>query len=249
MDHIREHRSVLAQAEKRLLIWIAGRLPRSVNSDHLSGLALLSMLAAGPAFAAIPQMPWAAAAFIALLALNWFGDSLDGTVARVRDCQRPRYGYYVDHVIDLVGTAALVAGMAASGAMTPAIAFALLAAYFMVAAESFLGTHARGVFRMSFAGFGPTELRVLLAIGALKIAIDPWVRVAGVHALLLDVGGVVAIAGLAVAFGVSALRSGVALYGAEPLPPPAAGGPAAPAEGRDGSPRRSRVIPIAEPSS
>ena len=222
MDHIREHRSLLASAEKRLLIRIARRLPASIHSDHLSALALLAMLAAGPAFVFIPLTPWAAAAFIALLAINWFGDSLDGTVARVRDQQRPRYGYYVDHVIDLVGTAALLAGMAASGLMTPTIAFALLAVYFMVAAESFLGTHSLGVFRMSFAGFGPTELRLLLAAGAIKVAIDPRVHIAGMDALLLDVGGVVAIAGLILAFVVTAIRNSIALYKAEPItrPPP-----------------------------
>ena len=217
MDHVRDHRSVLADAEKRLLIRIAKRLPSFINSDHLSGLALMSMLAAGPAFALIGDVPWAPGLFIALLAVNWFGDSLDGTLARVRDQQRPKYGYYVDHVIDLAGTAALVAGMAASGMMTPAIAYAVLAAYFMVAAESFLGTHSLGVFRMSFAGFGPTELRILLAIGALKVARNPVVHLFGVDALLLDVGGVVAILGLLIAFVTAAVRSGVALYKAEPL--------------------------------
>src|SRR5215813_14114007 len=128
MDHTRHYRSALADAEKRLLVRIAGRLPASIHSDHLTGLALVSMFAAGIAFALIPQTPWAAAAFILFLALNWFGDSLDGTVARVRHHQRPRYGFYVDHVVDVVGAAALVAGIAMSGVMTPAIAFALLAA-------------------------------------------------------------------------------------------------------------------------
>ena len=218
MHHIRDHRSVLAAAEKRLLVRIASRLPTSITSDHLTALALAAMLLAGPAFAAIADTPWAAAVFILLLAVNWFGDSLDGTVARVRDQQRPRYGFYVDHVIDLAGTAALIGGMAASGLMTPAIAFAVLAIYFMVAAESFLATHARGVFRMSFAGFGPTELRLLLAAGAVRVAYDPIVRVGGVDILLLDAGGLVAIAALAIAFVTAAVRNGILLYRAEPLP-------------------------------
>lgn len=216
MEHVREHRSFLAAGEKRLLIWIARRLPTSINSDHLSALALVAMLAGGGFFAVIPWTPWAAAAFVACLAVNWFGDSLDGTVARVRNEQRPRYGYYVDHVIDLTGTAALVAGMAASGLMTPAIAFALLAVYFMVAAESFLGTHARGVFRMSFAGFGPTELRMVLAIGAIRVAVNPVVDVSGAELWMLDVGGAAAIVGLLSVFIVSAVRNGMALYKAEP---------------------------------
>src|SRR5262245_7180754 len=218
MDHTRHYRSALADAEKRLLIAIAGRLPASIHSDHLTGLALFSMLAAGPAFALIPITPWAAVLFILLLALNWFGDSLDGTVARVRHHQRPRYGFYVDHVVDVVGTAALVAGMAMSGVMTPALACAVLSAYLMVAAESFLGTYSLGVFRMSFASIGPTELRIILAAGAIAVAIDPWVEIAGARFLLLDVGGVVAIGGLLVAFVVGAIKTGVALYKAEPLP-------------------------------
>ena len=217
MHHVREHRSLLAAVEKRLLIHIARRLPAFINSDHLSGLALASMLGAGVAFAFIADARWAPALVVGLLVLNWFGDSLDGTLARVRDQQRPNYGYYVDHVIDLAGTAALLVGMAASGAMTPAIAFALLAAYFMIAAESFLGTHALGIFRMSFAGMGPTELRILLAIGAIKVAIHPTVHVAGVDALLLDVGGAIAIAGMIFTFIISSVRNAVTLYRAEPV--------------------------------
>jgi phosphatidylglycerophosphate synthase len=225
MDHTREHRSVLASAEKQLLIVIAGRLPAWINSDHLTLLGLLAMPAAGIAFAAIPATPWSAALFAAALAVNWFGDSLDGTLARVRCQPRPRYGYYVDHVIDLAGTAALVGGMAASGLMTPAIALALLAAYFLVSAETYLATHSVGIFRLSFAGIGPTELRILLAIGAVLVARHPWVTIAGHRALLLDVGGLVTAAGLVLVFAASAIRNARELYRQEPLP----ARPAAPA--------------------
>lgn len=218
MDHIREHRSVLADAEKRLLTRIAGRLPLWINSDHLTLLALISMVAAGVAFAGIRTTAWSAVGFVAALAANWFGDSLDGTVARVRNHQRPRYGYYVDHVVDLAGTAALIGGMAASGMMTPAIAIAVLAAYFLVSAESYLATHTVGVFRISFAGVGPTELRILLAIGAIVVAFHPGASIAGRQFLLLDVGGGVAIVGLVAAFIASAVRNARALYVAEPLP-------------------------------
>jgi len=222
MDHIREHRSVLATAEKTLLIAIARRLPPWLSSDHLTLLGLLAMPAAGLAFALIPVAPWAAAWFAVALALNWFGDSLDGTLARVRQQPRPRYGYYVDHVIDLAGTAALVAGMAASGLMTPVIALALVAAYFLVSAETFLATHSVGVFRLSFAGIGPTELRILLAIGAWFVARNPWATIAGHRALLLDVGGAIAAAGLVGVFIISSVRNARALYLQEPLPKPPA---------------------------
>ena len=219
MEHTREHRSLLAERERRLLIAIAHRLPAWINSDHLTLVGLLSMPIAGVAFAKIPDAPWSAAAFVAALAANWFGDSLDGTLARVRDQQRPRYGYYVDHVIDLIGTASLFAGMGASGLMHPSIAMALAAAYFLVCAESYLATHASGIFRISFAGFGPTELRIVLATGAIAVVGKPWVNVAGQDARLFDVGGVIAVVGMVVAFVASAIRNTRSLYLAEPLPP------------------------------
>jgi phosphatidylglycerophosphate synthase len=218
MDHTREHRSLLASAEKRLLIAIARRLPPRLSSDHLTLLGLVSMPAAGFAFSAIDTTPWGPPAVALALAANWFGDSLDGTLARVRDQQRPRYGYYVDHVIDLAGAAALLAGMGASGLMTPWIAVALLAAYLLVSAETYLAANAVGVFRLSFAGIGPTELRILLAAGAFYVAAHPWVDVAGQRARLLDVSGLIAVAGMVVTFVASAIRNARVLYLAEPLP-------------------------------
>jgi phosphatidylglycerophosphate synthase len=161
----------------------------------------------------------AALAFVAALAANWFGDSLDGTLARVRDQQRPRFGFYVDHVIDITGTTLLLCGMAYSARMQPAIAFATLAVYLAVSAESYLATHALGVFRMSFLGFGPTELRILLAVGAVAVMRDG--RIGGgpfAGALLFDAGGIVAIAGLTGVFVFNAIRHTRLLYQAEPLP-------------------------------
>ncbi len=218
--HTRDHRSVLAASEKRLLVALARRLPALITSDHLTLIGIIGMLLAGVFFACIPAAPWSAAAFVAALALNWFGDSLDGTVARVRNQQRPRYGYYVDHVLDLAGTAALIGGIGASGLMRPWIAFALAAAFFLLAAERFLATHARGIFRLSFAWFGPTELRIVLAIGAVVATRNPSVHVLGTHTTLFDIGGLVAAAGMVVAFAVAAVQNTRALYSAEPLPPP-----------------------------
>ncbi len=221
--HVRENLGVLARVEKRVLIWIAERLPDAVNSDHLSALGLVGIGAAGLAFASFSVTKWSAVAVVFSLAVNWFGDSLDGTVARVRSQQRPRYGFYVDHVIDIAGTTLLLAGMACSGLMSPLLASGVLAAYLLVSAESYLATHAAGVFRMSFAGVGPTELRILLAIGALKASVSPWISVAGADPVrLFDVGAMVAIPGLACAFMVSCFRNARALYIAEPVPARAA---------------------------
>ena len=218
MNHSREHRSLLASAERRLLVAIATRLPLWISSDHLTLLGLLSMAAAGVAFAHVGRARWAPFAAVVALAANWFGDSLDGTVARVRDRLRPRYGYYVDHVIDLAGTGALLTGVLASGMITPSIGMALLAAYFLVSAETYLATHSVGVFRLSFSGIGPTELRILLAVGAFQVAAHPYVLVAGRSVALLDVAGLIAITGLVFVFLASAIRNSWALYVAEPIP-------------------------------
>jgi phosphatidylglycerophosphate synthase len=212
--HVRHHNSFLAAAEKRALVWMATRLPRWVNSDHLSALGLASMAGAGAAFALAASDPLAGAVLVVLcLLLNWFGDSLDGTLARVRDRQRPRYGYYVDHVIDLAGTAMLFTGLAASGYISPAIAALVVAAYCLVSAETYLATHVRGVFKMAFLGVGPTELRILLAAGALALVNTPMVSPFGLGPFLLwDVGGVVGSLGLIGAFVVSSARNTRALY-------------------------------------
>jgi archaetidylinositol phosphate synthase len=201
-SHVRHHRSLLAAHEKRLLIWIARRLPTWVNSDHLSALGLVSMIGAGLSFFYSQWNPGVGLPLVVVcLALNWFGDSLDGTLARVRDQQRPRYGFYVDHVIDLAGTACLFAGLAASGFMSPLVAALVVAGFFLVSAEAFLATHARGIFRMAFAGVGPTELRLLLAAGALTLLNGPLVDVPGVGELrLFDLGGVIGAVGMAAAF-------------------------------------------------
>ena len=221
--HIRDNSSVTATLERRLLIWIAEQLPRSVNSDHLSAVGLGAMGCAGLAFAAFRFTPWAAAAVVVSLAANWFGDSLDGTVARVRQQQRPRYGFYVDHIIDLAGTTMLVGGLAWSGLMTPLVALTVLVGFLLVSSETYLATHTAGVFRMSFLGFGPTELRLLLIVGALRAAHSPFVEPFGVGPFrLFDVGGVVAAIALGLTFVTSSVRNTRALYLAEPMPAPTA---------------------------
>ncbi len=216
--HIREHGSLLAAPEKRALIWIAERLPRWVSSDHLTLLGLGAMLAAGLAYWASDSYPLALWLVVVALGVNWFGDSLDGTVARVRNQQRPMYGYYVDHVIDIVGALFLLGGLAMSGYMTPLVALGLLIGYLMLSAETYLATHACGIFRLSLLKVGPTELRILLAIGTVYLLYKPWVVVAGGLYRLFDVGGVVAIVGMALALTIAVARNTRDLYCAEPLP-------------------------------
>ncbi len=218
--HVREHGSVLAQVEKHTLIWIAERLPRRVNSDHLTVLGLAAMAVAGAAFWA---SQWNAATLLVVvgaLAVNWFGDSLDGTVARVRGQQRPRYGFYVDHVIDIIGAFFLLGGLGLSPYMSPIVALLLLVAFLMISAEVYLATHACGVFRVSMLGIGPTELRILLSVGTLYMLHEPMVHLGGTAYLLFDVAGLVAIVGMFGALLGSTARNTLALYRAEPIPVP-----------------------------
>lgn len=219
-SHVREHGSLLAGAEKRTLVWLARRMPARVNSDHLTALGAAAMVATSAVLALSPLDRRLLVLVPLLLAVNWFGDSLDGTLARVRDQQRPRYGYYLDHVVDIAMTALLFAGLAVSGLCSPWVAVALLVGYLLLCGESFLATHALGVFRISFGWMGPTELRLLLAAGVLKAMVDPVVAPFGLGPVLLfDLGGVVGAAGMGVVFLLSAARNTRALYRAEPIRP------------------------------
>jgi phosphatidylglycerophosphate synthase len=208
----------LAAIERRCLIWIAHGLPRWVTSDMLTLLALVSMAMTGLSYAIARLYPAALLFAIGGLALNWFGDSLDGTLARVRRQQRPRYGFYVDHIVDCFGVLFVLAGLGWSGYMAPGIAMAFLIAYFMLSIEIFLATYCLAVFRLSFWAVGPTELRLLLAAGSLALLYDPQVQIFGAHYRLFDVGGVVGVVGLVGTLLVSIARNVRLLYRAEPLP-------------------------------
>lgn len=209
--HRRRQDGVLAGPEKRLLVWMAERLPDSIGPDHLSVLALAAMVIAGLGYWAASRSSGFLLVVVVALAVNWFGDSMDGTVARVRGRQRPRYGYYVDHVLDLAGTTCLVAGMALSEFMSPLVALSFLVAWLTASAERYLATHARGVFRMSLLRIGPTELRILLAAGTLLLLRSPWIVWGSHRWLLLDVGGVVGAVVLGAGFVVAALRNALEL--------------------------------------
>jgi archaetidylinositol phosphate synthase len=206
--------SMLAAGEKRLLIWMAERISPQINSDHLTALAFLAQLMTGLSYAlARTNRLWLLAG-IGFLALNWFGDSLDGTLARVRQRPRPRYGFYVDHMLDSIGAVALMAGMAVSGYVSPIIATGLLVLFLLLSIQSYLATYALGEFRMSFWSFGPTELRVLLAAG--NLALLRWPLVLQRRFRLFDLGGGIGIAGMAVIMLFFTTRNIRRLYELEP---------------------------------
>jgi len=214
----RSSTGLLMVVERRVLIWLANRIPARVNSDHLTSLGLVSMFLAGACFAMSNRFPPALFGVAVFLAFNWFGDSLDGTLARVRGHQRPRYGFYVDHILDTFGALFVLGGLAISGHMTPLIAAGSLIAYYILSIEIYLATYCVGRFRMSFWGWGPTELRILVSIGALVLLVKPTVTIAGVRMPLFDVGGIVGMIGLIITAVISSIGNIRRLYTTEPLP-------------------------------
>jgi archaetidylinositol phosphate synthase len=211
----RLQQSLLAAHEKRLLVWMAHRLPDWINSDHLTFLGFAAQLTTGVSYAlSIFSRLWLIAS-IAFLALNWLGDSMDGTLARVRQKQRPRYGFYVDHMLDSIGAVALMGGLALSGYMSPVIAAGLLVLFLLLSIQTYLATYTLGEFQMSFWSFGPTELRVLLAIGNLALFWSPTVL--SNHYKLFDVGGALGIVGMAAMLLFSTAKNTHRLYKEEPI--------------------------------
>ncbi|MGZ7107201.1 MAG: CDP-alcohol phosphatidyltransferase family protein, partial [Candidatus Angelobacter sp.] len=214
----RIQQSVLANLEKRSLIWLAARTPTWVNSDHLTLLGLLSMAAAGAAYWWSATNPLGLVLVAFCLALNWLGDSLDGTLARFRNHSRPRYGFYVDHVVDAFSAFFLLGGLALSGYMSPAIALGLLVAYLMLSVEVYLATYALGNFKISYYKMGPTELRILLSIGNLAVLWKSTVHLFGRAHRLFDVAGTIGISGMLLIMMISAIQNAVRLYREEPIP-------------------------------
>jgi phosphatidylglycerophosphate synthase len=213
----RRELGVTASLEKRVLAWLAARVPDAVNSDHLTGLGFLAMLGAGAAYALSGTRPWLLMVVNALLVVNWFGDSLDGTLARFRRRCRPRYGFYVDHMVDAFGALFLLGGMAWSGYMSPAVAIAVLLAYFLMSIHVYLATHTLGVFKIAYGGLGGTELRLILAAGNVVATMAPRLNVAGASVLVFDVVGGLAAVGLVVTLVLAVARSTRQLYQLERL--------------------------------
>lgn len=209
---MRLQQSFTAVPERTVLQWLAARMPARINSDHLTLLGFISMFLAGASYAFARWNSLGLLLATAFLALNWFGDSLDGTLARVRNRQRPRYGFYVDHIIDSVGAIFLMGGLAISGILDWRIAAGMLVAFLLLSIESYLTTYTLGVFRMSFAKFGPTEIRILLALANLALWLHPGAKVAGLAWRVFDFGGFVAVCGMLLLFTVAALSHTRTLY-------------------------------------
>ena len=209
--------SFVAAAEKRALLWLAARTPAWINSDHLTLLGFAGNLAAGICYALARWEPLMLLAVVACLGINWLGDSLDGTLARVRNRQRPRYGFYVDHVIDTFSAFFLMGGLALSGYVHPSVAIGMLVTFLMLSVEVYLASYTLKSFRLSYAKFGPTEIRIVLGVGSVALLFRPVVHIFGRPYLLFDVGGLIAIAGMVSILIVSAICHTVQLYREEQL--------------------------------
>ncbi|HEX3372767.1 MAG TPA: CDP-alcohol phosphatidyltransferase family protein [Edaphobacter sp.] len=213
----RINKALTASLERRALQWMARRAPRWLSSDQLTVLGLGAQIGAGVGYALSRYNRYALLLVILCLVLNWFGDSMDGTLARVRGQQRPRYGFYVDHMVDILGAIALMGGLGLSGLLHWQTAIAMLIAFLLLASESYLATYTLSCFQLSQGVFGPTEIRILLIIGNLALLRSPYSSVLGHTMLLFDLGGTIAaICMLATAIFLT-VRHTAQLYREEPL--------------------------------
>ena len=214
----RVNRSLTAGIEKRALLWMAERAPKWVSSDQLTLLGLTAQVGAGICYALARFNRFALLLVILCIVLNWLGDSLDGTLARVRRQQRPRYGFYVDHMVDIFGSTALMCGLGFSGLLHWQTALAMLIAFLLLSSESYLATYTLSCFELSQGLFGPTEIRILLIIGNLALLRSPYSTLFGHRMLLFDLGGTIAAVSMfAMAIAVT-VRHTAELYRQEPLP-------------------------------
>src|SRR5262245_14870002 len=208
----RELAGLAAGVGKEVMLWLAARGQSWVHPDHLPALGLAAMAAGGLFYAAAARRPVLLLAVNLALAVNWLGDSLDGTLARHRGRLRPRWGFYADHLVDVIGALLLLAGASLSGFMSPAAAVALLIAYYLVNLEIYLAAQTVGRFKISCGWVGGTEIRILLAVANAAALVWPRLAVGDATPLLLDVVGAAAVVGLLGTFVYNAVVNGSALY-------------------------------------
>ncbi len=214
----RVNRALTASVEKHVLRWMAKRAPGWVTSDQLTALGLSAQVGAGALYVLTRYDRRALLLVIVCIVLNWLGDSLDGTLARIRQQQRPRYGFYVDHMVDIFGAVALMGGLACSGLLHWWTAVAMLVAFLLLSSESYLATYTLSRFELSQGFFGPTEIRILLILGNLALLRSPYATIFGRRMLLFDLGGTIAAAGMFAMAVIVTVRHTAQLYRQEPLP-------------------------------
>ena len=208
-DHERHKTFLLAGVEQRVLHRLAPLVPERVMPDHLTALGVLAALGIAVAYVLSNGEPAWLLVATALLGVHWLGDSLDGTLARVRRTERPTYGYYLDHLVDGLATAAIGIGLGLSPHMLLATGLAIVVAYLLLSINTYLETQAFGVFQLGYGRIGPTEAR--LALAALNVVLFAGVtldtRIAGLGVSVLDAGAVVVALGMVATLCVRAAKN------------------------------------------
>src|SRR3954471_18462946 len=217
----REPNFLLANVEKRLLRWIAARLPRWIVPDDLTRLGVACAVAICAAYQLSNDGRWWLWVASALLVVHWLGDSLDGTLARVRKIERPRYGYYLDHLVDALSTAAIGIGLGLSPFMLLSVGTLIVVAYLVLSINVYLESYALGRFSIGYGKVGPTEMRVLLIAlnTALALGLNLRIDILGTTVTALDAAGASIAVGMIVLLAARARRNLRELAAEEPATP------------------------------
>jgi archaetidylinositol phosphate synthase len=217
-DAVRVQEALTAPLERRVLAWLARRTPEWIGPDHLTALGFAAQFLAGLCYAAARSSVAGLLGATIFIALNWLGDSLDGSLARFRSRLRPRYGFYVDHMADTFGAIFLMAGLGVSGYLHWQISAALLTAFLALSIQSYLAAYTLADFQLAHAFLGPTEIRVLMMIGNVALVFSRRVELFGREWLLLDVGGAIACVAMFAMAVAASIRNTRRLYVEERLP-------------------------------
>jgi archaetidylinositol phosphate synthase len=211
-DATRIQQSITASAERKVLLWLAQRTPGWISPDHLTGLGLAAQLLAAASYAWSRRSKCGLVLAAIFIAVNWLGDSLDGTLARYRGRLRPRYGFYVDHMSDTFGATALMSGLATSSYIHWQVSMAMLVAFLVLSVETYLTAYTISDFQLSHGFLGPTEIRILLIVGTVALSFSPRTHIFGPELLLFDIGGVIATAGMTAMVIVVSAQHTIQLY-------------------------------------
>ena len=172
-DAVRIQTSLLNASEKKVLVWLAKRQPEWMTSDMLTAIGTVGavIIAIGYILSGYNiNFLWLSSfGFI----VNWYGDSLDGTLARVRNRQRPIYGYYIDHTVDCLDEFMIFIGIGLSGLMNFELSLMILALYFMLTINVSINAHLKKEFKLTYARLGPTEFRILAILANTVLVLIP----------------------------------------------------------------------------
>ncbi len=183
--------SILAKLEKKALIWLAARLPNWVTPDMLTYLGLFAMAWIGLCYY-LAKRHWIFLILASVgFAVNWFGDSLDGTLARVRKKERPFYGYYLDHLVDAFGITLVILGISYSRLVHHPFPLIVLAFFLIASINTYLATHAMNIFKISYLSLSTTEARIVLSIFNIILIFYQEIKLFGLRIFLFDIVAII----------------------------------------------------------